>query len=258
MNITIVTPSFNQGRFIEQTIRSVADQGLDNVEHIVMDGGSTDETVSILKRYPRLLWSSQKDGGQGSAINLGFRKAQGDILAWINSDDYYEQGALRAVSGYFEQHPECMVLYGRITYVDRDGNPLFTLRGDDLNYDNLVASPDLVRQPSTFWRREALEAVGMIDESFHLVMDFDLFLRMARRFRFHYIDVNLSYFRTYDENKTNTFRRRQVTELLRVFRKQGVPLRAVHVKMVIRKLAESTAGGRALLTARRNLINRLR
>jgi len=198
MKISIITPSFNQGAFIEETIRSVQEQNYDDIEHIVVDGGSTDGTMAVLKRFPHLRWISEKDEGQSDAINKGFRLAAGDIIAWLNSDDWYERNVLGDVAKYFEEHPDCMILYGDITFVDKEGKRLYAFTGDTLSFDNLVACPDIVRQPSFFWRRELLAESGGVDRSLRLVMDFDFFLRIGRGRRFHYLPRNISYYRCYD------------------------------------------------------------
>lgn len=224
MKISIVTPSFNQGMFIEQTIQSVRDQNHGAVEHIVVDGGSTDGTVEVLRRYPHLRWLSEKDKGQSDALNKGFRMATGDIVAWLNSDDWYEPNVLGDIDRYFSAHPECMILYGDITFVDKQGNRLYSIAGGTVSYDRLVACPDSVRQPSTFWRRSLLDESGGVDPGLHIVMDFDFFLRIGRGRRFHYLPRNLSYYRCYDENKSLSLGRLQVKEIYRVYRKNSIRL----------------------------------
>ncbi len=243
MRISIVTPSFNQGEFVEQTIRSVMEQDYSDVEHIVVDGGSTDRTLSVLSRYPHLKWKSEKDTGQSNAINKGFQRSTGQILAWINSDDYYETNIFRVLVEYFESHPDCMFLYGDITYVGKDGTFLKRTSGDVMNYENLVRSPDIVRQPSCFWRRALLDEIGGIDESLHIVMDFDFFLRAAKHYKFHYLSKNLSFYRSYAENKTGTARIRQTYEIYKIFRKRGIGLNPVRVRYLLVKLLDSIGVG---------------
>jgi glycosyltransferase involved in cell wall biosynthesis len=222
MKISIITPSFNQAEFIEETIRSVMRQDHSDVEHLVIDGGSTDDTVAVLKRYPHLQWVSEKDSGQSNAINKGFRKATGEIVAWLNSDDFYEENIFGEIVQYFEAHPDCMLLYGDITFVDASGKMLFRATGDTIDFDRLIACPDIVRQPSFFWRREVIDELGGVDEDLHLVMDFDFFLRIGKRYRFHYLARNLSFYRYYETNKSLSMVRRQVREMFRVYRKNNV------------------------------------
>jgi glycosyltransferase involved in cell wall biosynthesis len=216
MKISIITPSYNQACFIEDTIQSVLHQDADDVEHIVIDGGSDDGTVDILRRYTHLRWVSESDHGQSDAINKGFHLATGDIIAWINSDDYYEENIFAAVEQYFKRHAECSVLYGDITYVGKDKTLRYEVKGPSLSFQSLSGNPDLVRQPSIFWRKSALDKVGGVDSGLHVVMDYDFFLRLARTYEFHYMSRNLSYFRDYGENKTHAMMKRQAYELFLV------------------------------------------
>lgn len=239
MRISIVTPSFNQAMFIEQTIRSVLEQDHDDIEHIVIDGGSTDATVEILSRYPHVQWLSEKDRGQSDAINKGFRISTGDILAWLNSDDWYEKNVLGAVARYFAQHPDCMIVYGDITYVNKEGKKLLSYTGDTINYRSLIECPDIVRQPAFFWRRALLLEKGGLDENLHLVMDFDFFLRAAQRYRLHYLPRTISCYRCYEENKSLSMRRRQTLEMVKVYRKNHVRMTPAILRFLVVKFALS-------------------
>lgn len=239
MRISIITPSFNQGIFIEETIRSVLEQDHDDIEYIVMDGGSTDGTVDVLRKYPQVQWVSERDRGQSDAINKGFRRATGEVMAWLNSDDRYAPRILGEVMRYFAAHPACRLLYGDITFMGRDGSRLYDLAGDKLSYASLVACPDLVRQPSTFWRRSLVEERGGVDESLHVVMDLDFFLRIGHGERFHYLPRVLSHYRCYEENKSLSLSRLQVREMLRVYRKNNIPLTRGIVRFLGTKYALS-------------------
>jgi len=239
VKITIVTPSFNQGMFIEDTIRSVMRQDHREVEHIVVDGGSTDGTVDILKKYPHLRWISEKDSGQSNAINKGFRMASGDVLAWLNSDDMYEENVFGAVAGHFASHPDCMLMYGDITFIDRTGKKLFEVRGRTMDYASLLENPDRVRQPSCFWRRELVREIGGIDESLHVVLDLDFFLRAGARFRFDYLAKNLSLFRYYAQGKSLSLARKQVREIYGVYRKNNISLTPGLLRILTSKYVRS-------------------
>ena len=239
MKISIITPSFNHAEFIETTLQSVIRQDHAEVEHLVMDGGSKDGTVDILRRYPRIAWVSESDAGQSSAINKGFARATGDIVAWLNSDDYYEQNIFGGIARYFSEHPECNVLYGDISFVDRGGRLLHTITGDTIDYPRLIACPDIVRQPSFFWRRKVIEEVGGVDERLHLVMDFDFLLRVGKRHRFHYINRNLSYYRYYQDNKSLSQARRQSLEIVKVYVKNGVGINRHNARFLIGKFGRS-------------------
>jgi glycosyltransferase involved in cell wall biosynthesis len=239
LRISVITPSFNQAGFIEETIRSVMHQDHGDIEHLVIDGGSTDGTVAVLEKYPHLQWVSEKDSGQSSAINKGFRRATGGIVAWLNSDDYYEENIFGDIVRYFETHPGCMLLYGDLTFVDVSGKTLHRATGDAIDFDRLIECPDIVRQPSCFWRREVVEEIGGVDENLHLVMDFDFFLRIGKRHKFHYLSRNLSYYRHYETNKTLSMARRQIREMFRVYRKNDIPLSARTLRYLAVRYASS-------------------
>ena len=180
--ISIVTPSFNQGNMLEQTIRSVLDQGYPALEYVVQDGGSTDASVGILRRYESRLtaWESAPDGGQAAAINRGFRRTSGDIMAYLNSDDLLLPGSLAYVADYFQRHPEVDVVYSHRVLVDELGSEIG--RWVLPPHDGLaIAFADFIPQETMFWRRRAWEEVGGgVDESFRFAMDWDL-IRPARR-----------------------------------------------------------------------------
>jgi glycosyltransferase involved in cell wall biosynthesis len=218
MKISIITPTLNQSRFIEDTILTVKNQDYPDFEHIVIDGGSTDGTIEILKKYPHLKWISEKDTGQSNAINKGLRMATGDILAWLNSDDYYDRNIFKDVAAYFENHPDCFFLYGNITYIDETKKPLGYISGETITYRMLLNNPDLVRQPSCFWRKDILQSVGYLNEQLHVVMDYDYFLRIGKQYQFHYLNRNLSFFRSYPQSKTSALARRQAMEIKSVMK----------------------------------------
>ncbi len=220
---SIITPSYNHGEFIEETILSVLNQNYSAFEHIVMDGGSTDNTKDILLKYPHLIWSSGKDRGQGHAINKGFARAEGDIIAWLNSDDYYGPNVFNLVNQFFNEHPGVYCVYGDISYVSSDGGFLKLIKGENVNYRSIICRPDLVRQPATFWRREVINSIGSLDESLHLVMDLDFFLRMFKKYPPGYLEANLAFFRFYAENKTLSSFRRQVKEMREVVHRYERP-----------------------------------
>lgn len=193
--ISVVTPSYNQGAFLEATIRSVLLQGYPNLEYAVMDGGSTDQSVSIIRHYePRLTaWRSGPDGGQSAAINKGFAEATGEILAWLNSDDHYLPGALWAVAEAARAHPEIDVFSGGSERLDAHGRSLGVFMPPALSHDEIVHWRDHhLPQSSCFFRRRAWQRSGPLDESLYYLMDYDLWLRMSRSNRFLRLEKILS------------------------------------------------------------------
>lgn len=203
--ISIVTPSFQQGLYIERAIKSVLEQGYPNLEYFVQDGGSTDQTVSILKGYERRIsgWRSEKDNGQSHAINLGFARVSGEIMAWLNSDDLLLPGALAFVADYFERHPSVDVVYGDRLLIDEDDMEIgqWILPGHD---GKMLNWADYVPQETLFWRRSVWEKVGgQVDESFRFAMDWDLLVRFRDAgARFAHIRRFLGAFRVHAHQKS--------------------------------------------------------
>jgi len=204
-SISIVTPSFNQGNVLEETIKSVLDQRYPALEYIVQDGGSTDGSVEVLRRYgPRLThWESASDGGQSAAINLGMRRTTGDIMAYLNSDDLLLPGSLAYVAEYFQEHPQVDVVYGHRVLIDEVGREIgrWVLPPHD---DRAIAFADFIPQETLFWRRRAWERIGSrIDESFRFAMDWDLILRFRDAgLTFRRLPRFLGAFRVWEEQKS--------------------------------------------------------
>ncbi len=206
--LSIVTPSYNQAQFIEETIRSVLLQGYPNLEYIIIDGGSTDGSVEIIRKYEPWLtyWVSEKDRGQSHAINKGFERATGEVLAWLNSDDVYCEGAvMHAVCALADS--KASVVNGRCRQIDQRTGAEYELDAARLDFDALVARcwvGDLIpHQPSTFFTRQAYSAVGgFVDETLSYAMDLDLWLRLAKQHRFQPLDRVLSVYHVHAESKT--------------------------------------------------------
>jgi GT2 family glycosyltransferase len=187
--VSIITPSFNQASYLEQTLRSVLDQGYARLEYIVIDGGSTDGSPEIIKKYaPRLAyWVSEKDSGQAEAINKGMTHAQGEIVAWLNSDDYYLPGAVQSAVQAFEQNPDAALVYADMHAVDEEGRVINALKYRQLTLDDLL-SFQIIGQPAVFMRRAAFEKAGGLDPSFHFLLDHHLWIRIARQGSILHID----------------------------------------------------------------------
>ncbi len=205
--ISIITPSFNQGEFLEDTIKSVLDQNYPNLEYIIIDGGSTDNSVEIIKKYEKHInyWVSEKDNGQTDAINRGFKKASGDVIAWLNSDDYYFPGALNLVSEMYLSEPEAGLYIGNGAVADREGKRIRRYSNDIIfDYDTLLKGSNYILQPSTFINAKAVKEVGSLDESFYYAMDLEYWLRVASKFSVITVNEELSAYRWYDDIKTKT------------------------------------------------------
>lgn len=215
--VSIVTPSYNQAHFIEDTLNSIRNQTYSTVEHIVIDGGSDDGTVEILEEYEdtyNLQWVSEPDDGQSSAINKGFERADGDIVAWLNSDDvYFDVGVIRRVVEYFDRYDED-IIYGDLAYVDEDS----TIEAIDVRPPFDAAKLPyriLIGQPATFLRSEVVaEEKLWVDLQFS--MDYEYWLRLARNYSFRHVDDVLAGFRAYEAQKSQD-REAMAAELREVF-----------------------------------------
>jgi len=205
-SISVVTPSYNQCRFVEQTIRSVLFQQYPKLEYIIIDGGSTDGSVDIIRDYSPWLtyWTSEPDRGQAHAINKGFARATGEVLCWLNSDDYFLPGTLLTAGRALAGHTGCHALAGHCRRIYQDGLPSVELKGRYENRRRLLQfwRGYQMHQAAIFWRREVLETVGFLDEQLHLIMDFDYWARISEHFDFANIDQTLTCCNYHDEAKT--------------------------------------------------------
>lgn len=209
--ITIVTPGLNQAEFLEEAITSVLSQDYPNLEYIIIDGGSRDDSVEIIKKYQDEItyWVSEPDRGQSHALNKGLTQAQGEIFSFLNADDFLCPGALQAVAEYFAGHPDCDVIYGRCLQVDKNGRALNSHQGRVRGLMEMLAVWDhwfkgeYLISPEVFMRTDAVKSVGGFREEIDLVMDYELWLRLlAHGCRFHAIDAQLAGFRYHDSAKS--------------------------------------------------------
>lgn len=203
MKVSVVTPSYNQGRFLARTLASVAaQQGVEH-DHVVFDAASTDETLEVLRAAgPSVRWVSEKDRGQAHAVNKGIAASDGEIIGWLNSDDLYYPGALAAVVDYFERHPDVDVVYGEADHVDLDDRAFEAYPTEDWDFEALTQR-SFICQPAAFFRRSTVERFGPLDDSLQYAMDYELWLRWGKAgARFARIPAKLAGSRLYADNKT--------------------------------------------------------
>ncbi len=199
--ISIVTPCLNAAPYIEQAIRSVLDQGFPSFEHIVIDGGSEDGTIALLRKYPHLRWISEPDNGQTEALNKGLKMARGDIIGWLNADDYYLPGAFRSVAKVFALKSEADVIYGNFDLVDCHGSLLHGVRNTRFDPMILLFYRNYIPSNATFWRRRINEDGNFLDVSFKVVMDWEWWLRLSvLGYSFHFLPERLAAFRVRADN----------------------------------------------------------
>ncbi len=222
--ISIITPALNQYKFIERTIKSVLSQNYPNLEYIIIDGGSTDGTIDILKKYQKKLqWYSQKDKGQTDALNRGLRLSTGQFITYLNSDDIYLPDALSKVAQHFIKHPESVWLTGKCRIINETGNYIRSLTTIWKNFwlKNLQSHKNrlfflsilnYISQPATFWSREAFNKIGKFDENLRYTMDYDYWFRLMGLSNFYFMDDYLAAFRIHKESKGVKYTNEQFSE----------------------------------------------
>lgn len=200
--VSIITPSYNQARYLEQTIQSVLRQDYPRIEYTVMDGASSDGSVEIIKKYAGQLtyWESQQDMGQADAINKGFARATGDIVAWLNSDDYYLPGTVSKAVQVFEENPDAVLIYGNMLAVDENGATFNTLTYRPLTFEDLLCF-HIIGQPAVFMRRSALQKTKGLDPTFHFLLDHLLWIQIAKQGKILHVDQTWSAARYHAEAK---------------------------------------------------------
>ena len=213
--VTVVTPSYNQGHFIRATIESVLSQDYPNLEYIIMDGGSTDETASVAKDYAsRLTFISEKDRGQSHAINKGFHIAKGSILAWLNSDDLYLPGSTRTAVEALSRNPGAGAIYGEGYLIDRSGeNSTRFPCTEAFNLWKLAHLSDYILQQTVYFRKDVLDEVGLLDEDLHYTMDWDLLIRIGMKYPLEHVPEFMGCLREYPEAKSFAGGKRRIREL---------------------------------------------
>ncbi len=247
--VSIVTPSYNHAQFLEETILSVLEQDYANIEYMVMDGGSTDGSREIIERYASRLsyWQSKPDAGQTDAINQGFARAKGQILAWLNSDDYLLTGAVRKAVAALEANPELGMVYGDCLLVNVRGEIVARFPAAQTDYAKLRRGYVHIPQQASFWRADLWRQVGPLDPSFYFAMDYDLWTRLARLAPLKYLPGEpWAAFRLHGGAKSLAADDRCWPEMLRVhYRDGGKKIAALPAKYLLRKILQP------LLIARR-------
>jgi len=224
VKVSIVTPSFNQGRYIRDCIESVAALRGAEIEHIVVDNCSTDDTLDALKSFPQLRWISEPDRGQSDALNKGFRMATGEWIGWLNADEYYEADALGRIVHEISRSPVVDVIYGDTRLVDESRRQLRMKRAYPFDRGMLLYWGCYMNTCSTFWRRRFVDEGLMLDESFHYHMDHEFLVRLAfAGYRFEHVRGVLGNFRVHDEGKTSNERTlpKRLADRARIQQKYG-------------------------------------
>jgi len=221
--VSVVTPSYNQARFLEETIQSVLSQEYQPLEYIIVDGGSSDGSLEIIQRYAHRLswWVSEADRGQTEAINKGFARARGEIFAWLNSDDTYLPGAVAEAVEYLESHPQAGMVYGDANLVDEQGRIVGKFPAAQTDYRRLRRGYVHIPQQAAFFRAQLWRQVGPLDPTFYFAMDYDLWVRLAKVSQLHYYPRPWANFRLHGGGKSVVADDRCWPEMLRVHQREG-------------------------------------
>lgn len=226
MKVSIITPSFNQGEFIEDTIRSVLNQSYENIEHIIVDGGSTDNTIEILRKYNgKVIWISEKDNGQSDALNKAVKLATGDIIGWCNADDTYETEIVKDSVNEFLKNKNIGMTYSRVNLIGRNGKVIREYPIEKFVFKKfLLKKPGMIPSQGVFIKKAILKEIGYFNEKLHYAMDYDLFLKITAKWEIIFIPKILANFRVYDEAKTQKLYWKTCKEAYFVSRENGAPL----------------------------------
>jgi glycosyltransferase involved in cell wall biosynthesis len=254
--VSIITPSYNQALFLEETIRSVLSQDYPHLEYLIVDGGSTDGSLEIIRRYADRLawWVSEPDRGQTDAINKGFARARGQVLAWLNSDDTYLPGAISQAVACLQAHPEATLVYGNADLVDEQGKVIGPFPARQTNLRRMLRGSVHIPQQASFFRGELWPLVGPLDPEFYFAMDYDLWLRLAQHGKFIYASQRWANFRLHQAGKTQVSDDRCYPEMIRAARRlTGHPPLALMCRWSLRRIFYAWLPQRVRLWLRKSL-----
>lgn len=241
MKVSIITPSFNQARFLEATLRSVLEQDYPRIEYLIVDGGSTDGSREIIQKYEDKLawWVSEPDQGQTDALNKGFARATGEIFAWLNSDDTYNPGVISAAAKFLQENPQIGMVYAETNFIDENDRLIGRFPAAQTDLARLRRGYVHIPQQAAFFRASLWKQVGPLDPAFYFAMDYDLWLRLARLAPFAYLPGQVwANFRLHSSGKTIAADDRCWPEMLKIhYRDGGSFFAPIVAKYYLRKLA---------------------
>lgn len=257
IKVSIITPSYNQGEYIEETINSVLNQSYKNIEYIIQDSCSNDKTAQILEKYkdfPNIKIYIEKDNGQSDAINRGFKKATGVLVGWINSDDILNNDSIQKIVEEYNKNKNASIFYGNIELINSNGKPVGIIKESNINYNRLLNYRPEVMQPGSIYNNEIVRNIGYLDEELHYAMDYDLWLRILKiNNKAIKIDETLAKFRLHNESKTSGgktfFKFWKDIFKVRKLKHNSSGLRWIHLYFL---KSISVAGGRKVLRGIKN------
>jgi glycosyltransferase involved in cell wall biosynthesis len=253
--VSIITPSFNQAKWLEQTIKSVLAQTYKNVEYIIIDGGSTDGSKEIIEKYASQLtyWQSEKDGGQADALNIGYKRAKGNLIAFLNADDLLMPNAVEGIVNAYEVNQEFSIYYGKCKTIDTHGDLITEGQGNQIRFDDLAKNGMLpnMYQPACFFNRNYINRSFFVDKQYHFAFDYELILFLASAQTVLFLNRDVASYRVHDDSKSNLFKIEAYKEKLslqeKYSRKDFLLIKWKRVKLAIAEKTGKIANGKAAL-----------